>query len=416
MIEATRLTREGRLLEATALIQRMLGGAGAGPDTDPAQRPTASAAAATPRVFDVDPETGEAMVPIVATRSADAHTDLASVGRSGVPKGVRHALREFFRPTRQRDEAPAPVGLKQPPFAHMPEPIVDGGRFLRGSFTGPAGTLRYKLYIPSVYRGEPVPLVVMLHGCTQSPDDFAAGTRMNHLAEEQGLLVLYPQQSRSANPQKCWNWFKPEDQQRDGGEPSLIAGATRDVMCNYAVDPRRIYVAGLSAGGAAAAIMGAAYPDLYAAVGVHSGLPCGAASDMPSAIVAMQQGATTQPQSGRPDAGCGQAVLPTIVFHADLDSTVHPRNGDQVIAQATTDDGLQTEVLRERVPGGRAYTRTLHRDRDGRVLHEQWLVHGDGHAWAGGSVTGSFTDPLGPDASREMLRFFQQHTRRDAPA
>jgi poly(hydroxyalkanoate) depolymerase family esterase len=283
------------------------------------------------------------------------------------------------------------------------------------SFTGPAGKLRYKLYVPSIYRGEPVPLVVMLHGCTQSPDDFAAGTRMNQLAEEQAFLVLYPEQSRSANPQRCWNWFKPADQQRDGGEPSLIAGATRAISCNYAVDPRRIYVAGLSAGGAAAAIMGAAYPDLYAAVGVHSGLPCGAAIDMPSAIVAMRQGAAMQRQSGRPDADCGQPVVPTIVFHADFDSTVHPRNGDQVIAQATAGDGLQTEVLRERVPGGHAYTRTLHRDRDGQVLHEQWLVHGAGHAWAGGSATGSFTDPLGPDASREMLRFFEQHARRDAP-
>jgi poly(hydroxyalkanoate) depolymerase family esterase len=413
MLEATRLTREGRLLEATALIQRMLGGAGAAPDSDPAQRPTADNAAS--RVIDVDPETGEVVVPVAATRSADTRSEVSSVGRSAALMGLPQALRGLFRSARPRDAASALDGLTQSPFVHTPEPlspepVSEGGRFLAGSFSGPAGRLDYKLYIPRVYRGEPVPLVVMLHGCTQSPDDFAAGTRMNHLAEEQGFLVLYPEQSRSANPQKCWNWFKPGDQQRDAGEPSLIAGTTREVMRTYAVDPRRVCVAGLSAGGAAAAIMGTAYPDLYAAVGVHSGLACGAASDMPSAIAAMRQGANMQPQSGRrPDASSGQPVVPTIVFHADLDGTVHPRNGDQVIAQAAADDGLQTEVLRGRVPGGHAYTRTLHRDRDGRVLLEQWLVHGAGHAWAGGSAAGSFTDPLGPDASREMIRFFGQH-------
>ena len=395
----------------------MLGGAGAAPDTDPPARPTADAA--TSRVIDVDPDTGEAVASVATMRSADVRAAAVPVGGTVSTTGLRQVLRGLFRPARPRDAAPAPDGLTQAPFVQTPEPISpepvsEGGRFLGGTFSGPAGRLGYKLYVPSVYRGEPVSLVVMLHGCSQSADDFAAGTRMNHLAEEQGFLVLYPEQSRSANLQKCWNWFKPEDQQRDGGEPSLIAGATREVMRTYAIDPRRVYVAGLSAGGAAAAIMGAAYPDLYAAVGVHSGLACGAASDMPSAFVAMRQGATMEPQSGRrPDAQA--RVVSTIVFYADLDSTVHPRNGDQVIAQAAPDDGLQTEVLRDRVPGGHAYTRTVHRDRDGRVLHEQWLVHGSGHAWAGGSAVGSFTDPLGPDASREMLRFFQEHARKDIP-
>jgi poly(hydroxyalkanoate) depolymerase family esterase len=217
--------------------------------------------------------------------------------------------------------------------------------------------------------------------------------------------VAYPGQTKAANAQKCWNWFNPADQRRDQGEPALIAGITREVMASHAVDPRRIYVAGLSAGGAAAAIMGAAYPELYAAVGVHSGLPCGAARDVPSAFAAMRDGGQVPP----PSNGARTRMVPTIVFHADKDSTVHPRNAEHIIAQSVSGTGLQPSVTRGQVPGGRSYTRSVFADANGRPMLERWIVHGGGHAWSGGDVQGSYTDPLGPNASREMLRFFLEH-------
>jgi poly(hydroxyalkanoate) depolymerase family esterase len=246
----------------------------------------------------------------------------------------------------------------------------------------------------------PLPLVVMLHGCTQNPDDFAAGTTMNEVAEAEGFFVLYPAQSTQANPQRCWNWFKHNHQQRDRGEPALLAGMTRSIAQRHAIDTDRIYVAGLSAGGAMAAILGAAYPDVYAAVGVHSGLAAGIASDLPSALAAMKDG-------GHVAAGT-PSRMPTIVFHGGADAIVHPRNGERVIAASV---GTTTTVEVELLPGaqGRACTRHIHRATDGRVVAEHWVVHGAPHAWSGGSAEGSYTDVRGPDASTEMLRFFHEH-------
>jgi poly(hydroxyalkanoate) depolymerase family esterase len=251
----------------------------------------------------------------------------------------------------------------------------------------------------------------MLHGCTQTVADAASGTRLNMLAEVDGFLVVYPEQAPAANRSKCWNWFQPADQQRGEGEPSLIADITRQVMATYHVDAGRVYVAGMSAGGAMAAILGATYPDLFAAVGVHSGLPRGAARDLRSGLAAMRQGAAIVRHSGGPHVARG---VPTIVFHGDRDTTVNPRNGEQVLAQALAPSGAdrpERTVSEGRVPNGHTYTRSLYRDVRGNVVGEHWLVHGAGHAWSGGSPSGSFTDPRGPDASKEMLRFFREHPR-----
>jgi poly(hydroxyalkanoate) depolymerase family esterase len=227
---------------------------------------------------------------------------------------------------------------------------------------------------------------------------------MNFLAEQQNCFVVYPEQPSVANQAKCWNWFRMNDQQRGNGEPSLIAGISRQIMQEYSIDPKRVYACGLSAGGAAAAIMGTTYTDLYAAVGVHSGLACGAASDLPSALVAMRQGGDYEA------TGKARSQVPTIVFHGDRDTTVHPKNGDRVIEQSTKAKSPTTEVLRGRVPHGYAYTRTVITDAGGRAISEHWNIHGAGHAWSGGSPAGSYTDPQGPDASKEMLRFFLEHS------
>jgi len=319
------------------------------------------------------------------------------------------------------DRIKHPPGLELPPLQPAPAPIPEivpaGGKFIEATYANSAGSRAYKLYIPSRYAGarapgQALPLVVMMHGCSQSPDDFAAGTRMNLIADEQTCLVVYPAQRSDANPAKCWNWFRPTDQQRDQGEPSLVAGITREVMREYAVDPRRVYIGGLSAGAAAAVVMGATYPDLYAAIGVHSGLACGAANDLPSAFAAMRQGELVA-SFGAGDIlplGSDGSAIPTIVFHGDRDTTVHPRNGDHVIAQSMRSTNVQSQVHRGRVAGGHAYTRTIHATEDGRAILEHWEIHGAGHAWSGGSRAGSYTDPLGPDAAREMLRFFLEHS------
>jgi poly(hydroxyalkanoate) depolymerase family esterase len=255
-----------------------------------------------------------------------------------------------------------------------------------------------------------MPLLVMLHGCTQRPDDFAAGTRMNALAERHGFLVAYPEQDVASNGSRCWNWFRPEDQERDRGGPAIIAGITREVIAEFETDPNRVYVAGLSAGGAMAVILGHAYPDLYAAVGCHSGLPYAAARDVASAYRVMRNGA----DGGSPvELGANAVRMPTIVFHGDSDETVVPRNGLDVITQATS-TGSVNGTLRKSVnvgewSDGHWYRQYIHLDAESRHMAEYWLIKGLGHAWSGGSPEGSHTHPTGVDASSEMIRFFLLH-------
>jgi poly(hydroxyalkanoate) depolymerase family esterase len=386
MMEALRLTRQGRLGEAMAVLR------GASPAGEGDGGARWQAKTSGPSVVDMVPPSGEAGSAWTAPPAGAAPPSMPGV--------LLDRLSRFGTPVDLDGVAGRTIQAKVRPPA--------GATFEDYSFTNEAGSRRYKLYVPSGYKGQALPLVVMLHGCTQSPDDFAAGTRMNEVAEEHNFLVAYPAQARSANVSKCWNWFEESEQHRGRGEPSLIAGITRQIMRDFPVETGRVYVAGLSAGGAAAAIMGATYPDLYAAIGVHSGLACGAARDMPSAFAAMRQGGGAAAGSGHG----GGAPVPTIVFHGDCDKTVHPVNGDQIIAQANAATALEATVVRGKSLSGMSFIRTIHADDTGRSVLEQWVLQGAGHAWSGGSAGGSYTEPRGPDATREMVRFFLEHSTR----
>ncbi|SFB88653.1 extracellular catalytic domain type 1 short-chain-length polyhydroxyalkanoate depolymerase [Massilia yuzhufengensis] len=271
------------------------------------------------------------------------------------------------------------------------------GRFIDGTFSCSAGQRRYKLYIPARAATGPRPLVVMLHGCTQDARDFAAGTAMNSVAEEHNCLVLYPEQERSANANGCWNWFEPGQQRRGSGEPAIIAGMARQVAAEHGGDASKVFAAGLSAGGAMAAILGAEYPDLFAAVGVHSGLAAGTGKDMISGLHAMKRA---------PQAATAKSKVPVIVFHGDADHVVNADNGDAVLRQFADAHGALTQEHIRGDAAGRGYSRTSWRNAQGQRIAEHWLIHGAAHAWMGGKAAGSHTDATGPNASKEMLAFF----------
>ena len=377
MTKATDLTKAGKLAEATALIRSLLN---QGPQEAPAARDHTVIDGSFTRLEDPAPDNAGKVPPAPPPENPprkrpSLRETLRRIGAGGMP--------DHTRPT--KGTAPLPAGAQ----------------FITLTHRNRQGQREYKLYLPAARASSPMPLIVMLHGCTQSPDDFAAGTGMNALAEVHGFLVAYPAQPTGANANKCWNWFKPEDQGRDRGEPALIAGLTRDILRDHPVDAARIYIAGLSAGGAAAAIVAAAYPDLFSAVGVHSGLPVGAAHDIPQAFSAMRSGAR------------GTALthtVPTIAIHGMADGTVHPSNGKAVIAQSLHAFGaLKTTTRKGTSAGGRTFRQTSHSNSEGRAMCEHWEIDGAGHAWAGGQPQGSYTDPTGPAASDAMLQFFQQH-------
>jgi poly(hydroxyalkanoate) depolymerase family esterase len=371
MAQALQLNREGRLQEATALLA-------AGPTGVPVT-------------------TGPPFPPPSLPVRGDGASLLTHRARH------RDGLFDALKARLAQGRADWGAGL---PGRTAASPLP--GKLHHRSYTSAGGSRTYDLYVPTGCTGQPVPLVVMLHGGKQDARDCAAGTRMNELAEQHTFLVAYPEQSPAANHGRYWNWFRPADQHRDAGEPAIIAGITRQVIAEHVVDSAQVFVAGLSAGGAMAAVMAATHPDVYAAVGVHSGLAYKAASDVPSAFAAMRSG------------GCPGPCLesPLIVFHGDRDSIVSPVNADRLIASrlaalpaAATGPAPSPTITQSAGDGEHRHTRAVHRDSAGRVVAEKWTIHGAGHAWSGGSADGSYTDSRGPDASREMVRFFLETVR-----
>jgi poly(hydroxyalkanoate) depolymerase family esterase len=387
MGEALRLTRAGQLAQATSLLQRGLAG---------------NAGGSQPGGADVEDLAGHGRgrpsPPSNSVATARLTSFLAPPALNAPLErlGAERSRRPQLAPTECSEARPAALS-----GAHTRARAGVVGETHRRRHTEAAGTRSYDLYVPSAYRGDPVPLVVMLHGGTQNAIDFAAGTRMNELAERHTFLVAYPEQSRAANQGGYWSWFSPTDQRAGSGEPTIIAGITREVMRDLGVDSARIYIAGLSAGGAMATVMAATYPDLYAAAGVHSGIGYRAAHDVRSAFATMKTG-------GTPTA---TGTVPMIVIHGDKDTIVAPVNAEKLITcrLAAGDIASRNGPTTERADSGRPYTRTTYYSSDGLAVAESLIVHGGGHAWYGGNPAGSYTDPEGPDASAEMIRFFLLH-------
>jgi poly(hydroxyalkanoate) depolymerase family esterase len=294
------------------------------------------------------------------------------------------------------------------------------GKSFSGTFTDSAGSLDYTGYVPSSYNaGSAVPLVVALHGCTESADQFRQLTEWDQLAEAKGFIVVFPQQSPDNNQQKCWNFFQAPHMKRDAGEPALIAGITRWVQSNYTVDTHRTFVNGLSAGGAMSSVMAATYPDLYAAAGIGSGCEYAATA----ACAGYKSSDPVQAgQQAYAAMGSHARVMPVILFEGDKDTTVPPVNAEQLVQQWQITDDLAddaaanrsmpvqpTKVVRGQVPNGHAYTVTTYSDGRQADLIESWLVAGMGHAWSGGCSCAQYADPAGPSETAAMYAFFVNH-------
>lgn len=392
ILRASSSLRSGDPAAVAAIVQRSLALAGIGAPTPLDTQAAANPDATGPRAALQPAGDATAVMAIIEQSLARAGLGAAGQGNPRSLGTVVDALRSG------RMELNLPTSRAPVPDVAIP----DGAAFLDRTVTAPAGARRYRLYVPSTAGDGLQGLVVMLHGCSQNPEDFATGTGMNALAERHRVLVAYPAQTGGDNAMACWNWFRPGDQRRGSGEPAILAAMAEEIRAEYGLPRDRVFVAGLSAGGAMAAILGATYPDVFAGVGVHSGLPPGAASDMPSAFAAMRgQGTAT---SGTPSSAAPAPRL--IVVHGTADATVHPANARQIIAGHA--DGSSGGFDRQsHAPAGvRPYTRLVARGADGRHDVECWMIDGAGHAWAGGRPGGSYTDPAGPDASAAMLRFF----------
>lgn len=383
MREATRVLQTSGAVAATRVIQEAL-----------RSRATAASPAAESssevEVLDAEPRE--------ASATDRAEVDIIDVPFSEVGDPYARQSDEPLEPSVATPNRPAPEELSL---------LEARGSFERKRVTSAVGTCGYKLYVPACYSGAPLPLVVLLHGCTQDANAFSIGTRANQWAESARLIVAYPEQVRRANASRCWNWFRPQHQQRGLGEPAIIASIVEHVAADVSVDRQRVYAAGLSAGGSMAAVLAQAYPDVFAAVGVHSGLPAGVAHDAHSALQAMRSGtgATSDATQARP----------LIVIHGDTDRTVHPSNAQMLVDAARASymrAGVSLTLEVQDAPASAieyAHRRTRHVDPNGKAVIEQWQLHGLGHAWAGGNADASHVDARGPDATRSMFAFFAQH-------
>jgi poly(hydroxyalkanoate) depolymerase family esterase len=389
ILRATGSLRSGDPERVTAIIQNALaaagltGSVGAGPSGDPKigiHAPHSLTRSAYP---------GAEHAPLRTDRMRKPLSEVVRTLRTGGKGlGLEGMMPDVGQPARTPDL-----------------PLPEGAQFLDQRYSCAAGARRYRLYVPSTADEGLQGLIVMLHGCTQSPEDFAAGTGMNALAEEHRLIVVYPAQTGGDNSMSCWNWFRPGDQMREAGEPAIIAGLTESLREQYAIPKGRVFVAGLSAGGAMAVIMGETYPELYGAIGVHSGLAYGSANDVISAFTAMRGQAGIERVPSR-NGSAPKAGPRLIVFHGTADTTVHPSNAERIIAGR---GGNQVRTSRsEYGPSSetRAYSRLVAERVDGTHAMECWMIDGAQHAWSGGSPGGSYTDPRGPSASKAMVCFF----------